>query len=100
MPGPALLATSAFMREGSESLVVPQRHLARPPASVATPCTGSMPLRLVEQHERLPVEPGHVHHRPEKPAGRKVESHHVILADAVQATVPPESQPPRPAEVQ
>jgi len=26
MPGPALLATSAFMREGSESLVVRQRH--------------------------------------------------------------------------
>src|SRR5271170_4294660 len=59
----------------------------------------SMKLRLVEQHERLPVETRQLHHGPEKVARRKVEGHDVVLTHAVQTIIRPESQSPRPAEL-
>jgi len=56
---------------------------------------GAIPS-LVEQYERLAVEPGQPDDRPEESAPRKLERDDMILARAIQAIVQPESQPSRP----
>ena len=54
--------------------------------------------RLVEEHERLAVEPGQPDQRAEEIARRKVERNDVALAHAMQPPAPSESQSSGPSE--
>src|SRR5580698_4580183 len=53
---------------------------------------------LLQEQQRLSVEPGEVHDGAGEAPGAEIEGHDVVFSYAIEATVWPESQSPRPAE--